>query len=179
MIGNGVEREVPDEVDRARQRAADAEAQTPREEHDGLGPPHPLAGLFSQVRELVDHANLYVETRKDVLRGAVRRAAWAAVLGAVGGLAGATIIIVAAVYLMSGIAHGLGTWLGDEFWLGELITGLAVLLVLAGAAFFMIKRTNRKARERTIEKYERRQQQQRERFGHSATDRAQQIRQSH
>jgi hypothetical protein len=42
-----------------------------------------------------------------------------------------------------------------------------------------IKSMNRKARERTLKKYERRQEQQRQRFGHTATERAQQVQQTH
>jgi hypothetical protein len=179
MTGNGVERQAPEDCGRRHTSGSTRQTDLDNAGLDGFGPPHPLSGIFAQVRELVSYANLYFETRKDLVRSAVRRAIWMAALAAVGALAGATIVIMSAAYLISGIAHGLGTLFGHEYWLGELVTGVAVLLILGIGAFFAIKSLKRKSRERTIEKYERRQQQQREQFGHSATERAQQVRTAH
>jgi hypothetical protein len=172
MIGNGTGQPTSQKP----HSAADVGAEN---EQEGYGPPHPLGDVTQRIREVVEYANQYIETRKDSLRATVRGLIWKAALGVVAGVAGITIIVVAAAYLMSGIAHGLGRLFGGEDWLGELITGLAIFLILSGVAFFAIKSLTKKARERTIKKYERRQQQQRERFGHSATDRAQQLRQAH
>lgn len=176
MIGNGVDRQAPQTESQSipsDQRSEDGEARK------GFGPPHPFDGIFKQVREVVEYANFYVEARKDILRATVRSLIWKAIAGIVAALAGVTVIIVAVVYLLSGIAHGLGRLLGDQLWLGELTTGAAIFLVLIFSGWVVIRSMNRKARERTIGKYERRQQQQRERFGHSATERAQQIQQTY
>jgi uncharacterized membrane protein len=176
MTGNGVERSAPSDESRSRsgdQQTEDGKARS------GYGPPHPLDGVSKQVREIVEYANFYVEARKDMLRATVRSLIWKAVAGIVAGLAGITVIIVAVVYLLSGIAHGLGRLLGDEFWLGELLTAVVIFLALMIAGWIAVRSMNRKARERTMKKYERRQQQQRERFGHSATERAQQLQQAH
>lgn len=175
MIGNGVERSAPSEE--SRNRTGDqTEDGKPR---SGYGPPHPLDGISKQVREIIEYANFYVEARKDSLRATLRGLIWKVVAGIVAGLAGVTVIIVAVVYLLSGIAHGLGRLFGDEFWLGELVTAVAVFLGLIVTGWIAVRSMNRKARERTMKKYERRQQQQRERFGHSATERAQQLQQTH
>jgi hypothetical protein len=171
MIGNGVKSDPP--------RAA---TRMPAADHEdgpkGLEPPLPLGGIVQQVRELVEHANLYVEARKDMLRAALRSLVWKAILGVVGAVAGVTLIIVSVVYLMSGIAHGLGWLFGDRYWLGELVTAAVVFLILGIGSVVGIKLLTKSARERTVKKYERRQQAQRERFGHSTADRAQQLRQS-
>ena len=176
MITNGAERSHVQEEQKV--GATRAAAQSGNSD-EGYGPPHPLDGVFEQVREIIEYANLYVETRKDMVRSTLRSLIWKAAAGIVAALAGITVIIVAAVYLLSGIAHGLGRLLGNEFWLGELITAITIFLILGIAGWLIIKSMNRKARERTLKKYERRQQQQRQRFGHSATERAQQLQQSH
>jgi large-conductance mechanosensitive channel len=175
MITNGAERPRGHEEP----RSGAGQQSTHDSTRDGYGPPHPLDGVFKQVREVVEYANLYVETRKDMLRSRVRGLLWKAAAGIVAAVAGLTIVVVSAVFLLSGIAHGLGRLLGDEFWLGELITALTIFLILTIAGWVAIKSMNRKARERTLKKYERRQEQQRQRFGHTATERAQQVQQTH
>jgi hypothetical protein len=171
MIGNGVHSDP---------RGATPQAPIGVEDHGkpGYEPPRPLDGIMQQVREFVEHANLYVEARKDMLRATVRSLIVKAVLGVVGAIAGVTLIIVAVVQLMSGAAKGLGVLFGERYWLGELVVASTVFLVLVIGAFVGIKLLTKSARERTIKKYERRQQAQRQRFGRSTTDRAQELRQS-
>jgi len=176
MTGNGVERSAPSDESRSRTRDPRPEDGKAR---SGFGPPHPLEGISKHVREIIEYANFYVEARKDMLRATVRGLIWKAVAGIVAGIAGVTVIIVAVVYLLSGIAHGLGRLFGDEFWLGELVTAIVIFLGLIVAGWIALRSINRKARERTMKKYERRQQQQRERFGHTTTERAQQLQQAH
>jgi uncharacterized membrane protein len=148
------------------------------QEKKGYQPPRPLDGVVQQLRELIEHANLYVEARKDMVRSTVRNLIVKAVLGIIGAVAGITLIIVAVVQLMNGAAQGLGLLFGERFWLGELVLASAVFLVLAIGAFVGMKLLTKSSRERTIKKYERRQQAQRQRFGHSTAERAQQLRQS-
>ena len=173
MIGNGVHSDPRGATSRV--PADDGEDR----EKKGYAPPHPLDGVVQQFRELVEHANLYVEARKDMVRATVRSLIWKAVIGIVGAIAGVTLIIVAVVYLMSGIAHGLGLLFGGHYWLGELVLASTVFLVLGVGAIIGIKLLTKSARERTVKKYERRQQAQRQRFGHSTAERAGQLRQTH
>jgi uncharacterized membrane protein len=154
-VGDGVDREKP-----------------------GYEPPRPLDGVVQQVRELLDHANLYVEARKDMMRATVRNLIIKAVLGIIAAVGGVTLIIVAVVQLMSGAATGLGLLFGEHYWLGELVLAATVFLILAIGAFVGLKLLKKSARERTIKKYERRQQAQRQRFGRSTVERAEQLRQS-
>jgi uncharacterized membrane protein len=113
-----------------------------------------------------------------MLRATIRSLIVKAVLAVIAAIAGVTVIIVAVVQLMSGAAQGLGLLFGERYWLGELVIASAVFLVVAIGAFVGIRRLTKSARERTIKKYERRQQAQRQRFGHSTAERAQQLRQS-
>jgi hypothetical protein len=138
-----------------------------------------LGDVTTTLREVIEYANLYVETRKDTMRATLRSLIWKAALGAVAGIAGATILIVATVYVLWGIADAVGLLFGEHHWLGRLVTGLAVFLIVALAAYFGIKSLTKKARERTIKKYESRQQHQKQRFGHNVTERAQQLREAH
>ena len=171
MIGNGVHSDP---------RGGTPQAPVDGDDHgkSGYEPPRPLDGIMRQVREFVEHANLYVEARKDMLRATVRSLIVKAVLGLVAAIAGVTLIIVAVVQLMSGAAEGLGVLFGERYWLGELVVASTVFLVLVVGAFVGIKLLTKSARKRTIKKYERRQQTQRQRFGHSTTDRAQELRKS-
>jgi uncharacterized membrane protein len=173
MIGNGVHSDPSGPAQRS--PVGDGT------DHDKTGyePPRPLDGVIQHVRELVEHANLYVEARKDMVRSTVRNLIVKAVLGVIAAIAGVTLIIVAVVQLMSGAAQGLGLLFGERYWLGELVLASAVFLVLAIGAFIGIKLLTKSSRERTIKKYERRQQAQRQRFGHSTAQRADQLRQSH
>jgi hypothetical protein len=172
MIANGVQ--------------SDSRGAAPRgsvgsgEDHEktGFEPPRPLDGVTEQVRELVEHARLYVEARKDMMRATIRGLIVKAVLGVIAAIAGLTIIVVAVVQLMSGAAQGLGLLFGERYWLGELVIASAVFLLVAIAAFVGIRMLAKSARERTIKKYEQRQQVQRQQFGRSTADRAQQLRQS-
>ena len=82
------------------------------------------------------------------------------------------IIATAAGLMIVGIAEGLGRLFGDRYWLGDLVTGLLVLSVIGGAAWFMMKKLTGSWRSQTVKKYEQRKQTQRVRFGHDVKDRA-------
>src|SRR5687767_12792014 len=106
MIGNGVQPPPPQSADEdmARERGATGQSTD--------GRPHPLDELTTRVRELIEYANLYVETRKDTIRSSLRRLIWMAGLGVLGGIAGVTVLVVATVYVMGGIADAIGLLFG-------------------------------------------------------------------
>ena len=163
----------------ARDSKSEADHETPRSDQPGYGAPHPLDGLMKHVRELIEYANFYVETRKDSVRASIRGLILKAALGVLAGIIGATVLIVATVYLMSGIAAGLGSLFGERWELGMFTLGALVLVALGVGAFVMMKMMDRKARQRTVKKYEQRQQNQESRFGHSVKQRAEEIRSAH
>src|SRR5262245_45451028 len=100
MTGNGVQP--------PHRQMADDDASAP----DGAGarptdessPPHPLRDFTTDLQEVIEYANLFVTARKDMIRASLRSLVWKAALGAVAGIAGATIIIVATIYLLNGVA---------------------------------------------------------------------------
>jgi hypothetical protein len=162
-----------------RSENAGAESEAPRSEKPGYGPPHPLDGLMKHVRELIEYANFYIETRKDSVRASIRGLILKAALGVLAGIIGATVLIVATVYVMGGIAAGLGWLFGERWELGTFTLGALVLVSIGVGAFVMMKMMDRKARQRTVKKYEQRQQNQQSRFGHSVKQRAEEIRNTH
>jgi hypothetical protein len=154
-------------------------AREARDERSGYGPPHPLDGLMKHVRELVEYANFYIETRKDSFRATIRGLVIKAALGVVGAIVGVTVLVVATIYLMSGIAAGLGWLFGERWELGRFALAAILFAALGAGAFLAIKLMTRKARQRTIKKYEHRQQNQQSRFGHNVRQRAAEVRDTH
>jgi hypothetical protein len=177
MITNGSPQQS--EAGTASDSKSDADRETPRSEQPGYAPPHPLDGLMKHVRELIEYASFYVETRKDSVRASIRGLILKAALGVLAGIIGATVLIVATVYLMSGIAAGLGWLFGERWELGRFALAAIVLVALGIGAFVMMKMMDRKARQRTVKKYEQRQQNQQSRFGNSVRQRAAEIRNAH
>jgi hypothetical protein len=124
-----------------------------------------------QLEELGEYARLYASAKRDALTSVVRRAAmWAAVAALAGSIAVAT-VITATVLAMIGLSQLLGQLLGDRPWAGYLVVGGGLLLVLAITTFAVMKSLDSKFRKQTVQKYERRHQAQRTRFGHDATGR--------
>jgi hypothetical protein len=174
MITNGSAQQGEPRVGGDERQAA--KDRQPSGEQAGYGPPHPLDGLMKRVRELVEYANFYVETRKDSVRASIRGLILKAALGIVAAIVGVTVLVVATIYLMSGIAAGLGWLFGERWELGRFALAAVLFAALGAGAFLVIKSMNRKARQRTIKKYEQRQQDQRSRFGHNVRQRAAEIR---
>jgi hypothetical protein len=147
-----------------------AEHRPAEEARAGGPPPHPLDSLAAHLGELREHANHYAQATADRFKLTLRQAAIRAVLGCLALLVGATLLITAAVMLLSGIAGGIGTLLAGHMWAGELITGLTLLLGVAAAAWWGMRRLTDSSRRKTIEKYERRHHEQlshcHERFRH-------------
>ena len=62
---------------------------------------------------------------------------------------------------------------GGRAWAGDLVAGVVVLAIIAGAAWYMMKKLTGNWRTLTIQKYEQRKQTQREQFdGHDVNQRA-------
>jgi large-conductance mechanosensitive channel len=183
MITNGSaqqrERRASTDEGCAEPSAARDEPRKTHDERTGYGPPHPLDGLMKHVRELVEYANFYVETRKDSFRASIRGLILKAVVGVIGAIVGVTVLIMATIYLMSGIAAGLGWLFGERWELGRFALAAILFVALGAGAFLVIKSMNRKARQRTIKKYEQRQQDQKSKFGHNVRQRAAEVRDTH
>jgi hypothetical protein len=138
--------------------------------------PNPAAAAFHRIKcdidELKEYASYYLAAKVDGVRRTVRNIGLYAALGVLGLLAGGAIVATAAGLIIVGIAQGLGRLFGGMYWLGDLVTGIIVLAVIGGAAWFMMNKLTGSWRSQTIKKYEQRKQTQRVRFGHNVNDRA-------
>lgn len=148
---------------------------------DGTGSRHagkgasaddPIARLSEQFRELKTYASQRWAARIDRVSLEVRRAIMLAIIGAVVLLAAATGVVTAVVLLLSGAAGGIAELLGGRLWLANLIVSATTLGLVALIFVVAYAGWARASRRKAKEKYERRSQEQRRRFGHSAADRA-------
>ena len=124
---------------------------------------HDAAKRIAEVKEYVRY---YIAVQMDAAKLAVRSTVVCAILGIIGLLATGSAVVMAVVLLLWGIAQGIGTALGNRFWLGDLIVGVGVLGALALAAKIAGSMLIGSSRRKTVKKYESLQRQQRTRFGH-------------
>ncbi len=108
--------------------------------------------LADDLAALKDQAALYLAARGDRVKLGVRRAAVGILIGLLGLLVGATILMTAAVLTVVGIARGLAEPLG-RLWLGELVTGTAILAFCALAISLWVRNLTRTSRWKTINRY--------------------------
>jgi hypothetical protein len=147
-------------------------------------PPHastndgknPAAEAFGRIKndigELKEYASYYLAAKMDGIKRTVRNIGLYAALGIVGLIAGGAIVATAAGLLIVGVAGLLGRLFGDRAWLGDIVTGLLVLGVIGGLAWWMMNKLTNTWRTQTVKKYEQRKQSQRERFAHDVSGRA-------
>lgn len=124
------------------------------------------------LAELAQYIGYLVSTKVDQLKLSVRTLILYAVLGILGAVVAATVMIVSVVLLFTGAADGLGALLGGRDWLGDLIVGVVVLGAIALTFTTLLGKFKTASRRRTMRKYEERRKQQREQFGHDVAERA-------
>jgi hypothetical protein len=135
--------------------------------------------LGSHLGELKEYATYYVAAKADGMKASVRNAGLYAVLGIMGLMIGGATVVTATVLLLTGIAHAIGQIFRydplvppDRTWIGEITVGLVILLAIGVGAMLFMKKFTAASRERTVKKYESRQQQQRVQYGHDVHERA-------
>jgi len=129
---------------------------------------------FGEIRE---YASYYLATKTDALKSKLVWIAIYAALAIVGGIVGIAVLATAGVLLVRGIADGLGAAFGKP-WLGELVTGLGLLLLLGLGVVIGLKVMSGSFKRKLMAKYEQRHQEQRERFGADVLERARDAQQS-
>jgi hypothetical protein len=123
---------------------------------------HPLEPLLNHLAEIRVQAQTYLEARKDAVTVAIRERAYRSLLGVIGLLVLATVIVASTVMLISGLSELVSTIAGGRAWVGNLVIGAGSLLAIAGAVALLVARTRRTSRSRTIQKYENRHDAQRQ-----------------
>lgn len=127
---------------------------------------------FSSLGEAKEYASYFVGAKWDAVKVSLRNLAVYAVLGLLGMAVGMAVLATAAVLLLLGLAAALGDLLWDKWWAGALIVSLLILGGLAVGVVVGMKWMTGSSRKRTVDKYERRQREQRHLYGHDVRERA-------
>lgn len=152
----------------------DASAPKATDDLDQREPTEPdaLKLLLQQFRELAAYFSYYVTAKSDSAKLSLRNIGLWIVLGTLGFVAVAGLIITASWFVLCGTAEGLGVLFGDRLWAGNMTTGLMAFAALGLGMYYAVSKRMKTSRERTVEKYEERQDRQQEEFGHDVSDQA-------
>lgn len=131
-----------------------------------------LKRLFKQFHELHEYLSYYVTAKTDGVKLSLRNASLWMVLALLGSIAVAGLVVTANWFVLSGAAEGLGVLCGGRLWAGKIIAGLMALTVLGLFLYCTAARGRAASRERTVQKYEKRQAEQHAEFGRNVDDRA-------
>ena len=126
----------------------------------------------AKLSELKEYVAYYAAVRVDMLKVTIRNLGIYAGLGVVGLIAVAAMVVTAVVLLLQGIAGAFSQLIPRFPWLGDLITAVLVLGVMAVAIVIVMKKLTGSFRSQTVKKYEQRTRREREQFGHDVHDRA-------
>jgi uncharacterized membrane protein len=74
-------------------------------------------------------------------------------LGILGLVVAAAVLATAAAIAVTGIARGLAELFGGRLWLGELVTGVLILALVAIGSYFSVRKILRNSRWKTINRY--------------------------
>jgi hypothetical protein len=102
----------------------------------------------------------------------VRQIVTQTAVGIVGLISAAGVLVTAVVLFLKGMAQGLAIALGDRLWLGNAVTSLGLLVLMAVMLFIGIRRQQRKSYNQRKQAYAERQLQQRVAFGRNVADHA-------
>jgi len=136
---------------------------------------HPAQAIreaVAKVSELRAFISYYVSVQLDAVKLTARKIGILIGLGLIGAVAGATVIVVAIVLLIRGIAGAFASLFPSHPWIGDLITAVIFLAIPIVAILVGMRILTRTFKTSTVHKYELRQRQQREQFGHDVRDEA-------
>ena len=135
-------------------------------------PPEALRHLQQQIEELQAYFTHFVSAKVDGFVLSSRQIALWTALGILSLIALAGLIITAIVLLLGGAAAGFGLLFGGRLWLGQVVVGGGLLLLLALSILVGMRIWRHKSRQQKVQQYDERQLQQRAAFGRSVADRA-------
>jgi hypothetical protein len=139
----------------------------------GPAPPHappPHFEGFQRATQLLgeykEYASYYMATKMDGIKASLRNVGIYAGLGIAGLMAFSALITTAVALFLVGGAIGLAHIFDPpKYWLGALIVGLAVLVLIGVGAGIGLSKANAGFRKATVDKYEQRKRWQRGQFG--------------
>jgi hypothetical protein len=141
-----------------------------------MPPPHhpadAIRDAMAKLTELREFAAYYVAAKVDAIKLTARRIGILIALGLMGAVVGATVLIVSVVLLLEGIAGAFGAIFPSHAWLGDLITAVIFLAIPVIGVLVGMRILTKTFKTSTVQKYERRQSQQRQQFGRDVRDQA-------
>jgi len=135
-------------------------------------PEEALRRLIQQLEELRAYGTHFVSAKVDGFIVSARQLLVWAGLGMVGLMGLAGLVVTAIVLFLDGAATGLGLLFGGRLWLGQLVIGGGVLVLLTLSILLATRTWRHRARQQKVQQYDERQLQQRTTFGRSVADRA-------
>jgi len=134
----------------------------------GPAPPH-FEG-FQRATQLIgeykEYASYYMATKIDGIKASIRNVGIYAGLGIAGLMAFSALITTAVALFLVGAAMGLAHIFDPpKYWLGALIVGFGVLVLIGVGAAIGLSKANAGFRKATVDKYEQRKRWQRGQFG--------------
>jgi hypothetical protein len=137
--------------------------------------PHPTDAIreaLTKLGELREFAAYYAATKFDAIKLTIRKLGILAGVGLIAGIGAATVVVVAVVLFIRGIAGALTELFPRYPWLGDLIAGVIFLAIPVVAVLIGMRILTRTFKTLTVQKYETRQRQQRQQFGRDVRDEA-------
>jgi len=135
-------------------------------------PEEALHRLLQQVTVLQAYFMHFVSAKVDRSLLSARQLALGAILGVVGLIALAGLMVTATVLLLVGVATGLALLFNGWLWLGQVVVGGGILFLLALTIRMGLRTWQSRWCRQKVQQYDERQLQQRAAFGHSVADRA-------
>ena len=137
---------------------------------DKGGPAPPHYEGFKRATQLIgeykEYASYYLATKMDGIKSSARNIGIYAGLGIAGLMAFSALITTAVALFLIGAAMGLAHIFDPpKYWLGALIVGLAILVLIGIGAAVGLSKANAGFRKATVDKYEQRKRWQRGQFG--------------
>jgi len=150
-----------------RKQAAGSEPKEQVAEPMGTGALSDVGAHLSEIREHLGHL---VQAQADAVKGKLLRAAIVVVLTFAGLVAVVSSVATVVVLLISGLAGGVSTLVGNRIWLGNAITAIVLMAVSTFTIRYQWTRFKAARLRELVGKYERRKQRGRARFNRATGD---------
>jgi hypothetical protein len=143
----------------------------PQDAND-LPPSESIREATGAFGELKEYFSYYLSAKSDAMKASMRNLGVMAALGVLALAVGVALVVTATVLLCIGIAQALAAAMHGTTWAGNLIVGAGLLLIVFGGAILGSRMLASAARKRTVQKYELRQELQRQQHGRTVAERA-------
>jgi hypothetical protein len=160
---------TPEQAPKATEDASAPQA-TDDLERGEVAEPDVLKLLVKQLRELGEYVLYYAAAKIDIAKLSLRNTILWISFAALGFVVVAGLIITATCLLLNGIAGGMSVLFGGRLWVGNIVTGVLLLVGLGLTMYCTVAICRITSRERMVRKYEQRQARQQARFGRNVLD---------